>query len=83
MGHIPLNVKKYGKESKGEIALAQLRCAAGRYEARCQHCGAWRVVATRQLPCDAFFEHYQAEFTCCGIPQVAQLAVEKDELDFH
>ncbi len=63
--------------------MAQLRFAGGRYEARCERCGAWRQVEARQLPCDLYFEHYQADFTCCGIPQVAQLAVEKDELDFH
>ena len=63
--------------------MAQLRGAAGRFEACCELCGAWRPVEPRQLPCDTFFEHYQAEFTCCGVPQVAQLAVEKDELDFH
>jgi hypothetical protein len=71
------------KKSKREDAMAQLRVADGKYEACCEYCGAWRVVEPRQLPCDTFFEHYQAEFTCCGVLQVAQLAVEKDELDFH
>ena len=63
--------------------MAELRVTNGTYEARCEHCGAWRQVQVRQLPCDTFFENYQADFTCCGTPQTAQLAVEKDELDFH
>lgn len=63
--------------------MAQLRLTRGRFEARCERCGAWQAVAARQLPCDLFFEYYQAEFSCCQAPQVAQLAVEKDELDFH
>ena len=63
--------------------MAELRIAGGRHEARCEHCGVWREVQVRQLVCDTFFEHYQADFTCCGIPQTAQLAVEKDEIDFH
>ncbi len=67
----------------GNEAMAQLRCEGGRYEARCEYCGAWHEVEPRQLPCDPFFENYEARFTCCGRPQVAQLAVEKDELDFH
>jgi hypothetical protein len=67
----------------GGEAMARLRCVDGRYEARCAYCGAWQPVAPRQLPCDAFFENYEARFTCCGHPQVALLAVEKDELDFH
>jgi hypothetical protein len=66
-----------------EGAVAELRSAGGRYEARCEHCGAWREVEVRQLACDAFFENYQADFTCCGVLQTARLAVEKDELDFH
>ncbi len=66
----------------GDI-MVPLRIVDGKYEARCQKCGAWREVEVRQLPCDAFFENYQASFTCCGLPQVAHLAVEKDELDFH
>ena len=63
--------------------MAQLRIASGRYEALCEHCGAWLTVEPRQTSCDTFFEYYQADFTCCGIPQIAQLAVEKDEIDFH
>lgn len=63
--------------------MAQLRISAGRHEARCEHCGAWREVEIRPVECDAFFENYQADFTCCGVPQVARLAVEKDEIDFH
>ncbi len=63
--------------------MAELRSAGDRYEARCEHCGAWREVVVRQMPCDIFFEHYQAHFTCCGVPQTAQVAVEKDEIDFH
>jgi hypothetical protein len=63
--------------------MAELRITGGRYEARCERCGAWREVNVRQLACDAFFENYQADFTCCGVPQTARLAVEKDELDFH
>ena len=63
--------------------MTQLRFAAGKYEAQCQHCGSWQEVKPRQLPCDTFFSHYQAEFTCCGIQQTAQLTMEKDELDFH
>jgi|WetSurMetagenome_2_1015567.scaffolds.fasta_scaffold165400_2 hypothetical protein len=74
--------KKYGKESKGD-AMAELRGAGGNFEARCEYCGVWREVEVRQLACDTFFENYQADFTCCGVSQVAQLAVEKDELDFH
>ncbi len=63
--------------------MADLRIAGGRYEARCEHCGAWREVEPRQLPCDAFFEYYQADFICCGVQQLARLTVEKDEIDFH
>jgi hypothetical protein len=66
-----------------EGAMAELRSAVDRYEARCELCGAWREVEVRQLACDTFFENYQADFTCCGVPQTAHLAVEKDELDFH
>jgi hypothetical protein len=63
--------------------MALLRMGARRYEAQCQHCGGWREVDPQQLPCDTYFSHYQAEFTCCGVQQIAQLTVEKDELDFH
>jgi hypothetical protein len=63
--------------------VARLRFTDGRYEARCEHCGTWQTVEFRQLPCDTFFEHHTADFTCCGRHQVAQLTVEKDELDFH
>ena len=63
--------------------MAQLRITGGRHEARCEQCGAWREVQVRQLACDNFFENYQADFTCCGVPQVAKLAIEKDEIDFH
>ncbi len=63
--------------------MAELRSAGGRFEARCENCGAWREVNVRQLACDTFFEHYEADFICCGMPQTAQLAVEKDEIDFH
>jgi hypothetical protein len=66
-----------------EGTMAELRSAGGRYEARCEHCGAWREVEIRQLACNTFFENYQADFVCCGMPQTARLAVEKDELDFH
>jgi hypothetical protein len=69
------------KARKG--AMAELRIKDGRYEARCELCHTWREVQVRQLACDTFFEHYQADFTCCGVPQTAPLAVEKDELDFH
>ncbi|MFZ2088695.1 MAG: hypothetical protein WAU47_08985 [Desulfobaccales bacterium] len=65
------------------MPMVKIRLSGGQYEACCQHCGVWRGVAVRQLPCDAFFENYQAEFTCCGREQTARLAVEKDELDFH
>ena len=63
--------------------MAELRTSGNRHEARCEHCGAWQEVEVRQVKCDIFFEHYEAGFTCCGVPQVAQMAVEKDELDFH
>jgi|UniRef100_A0A7V6A5C2 hypothetical protein len=63
--------------------MAELRSAKGTYEARCEYCGVWREVEARQLACDTFFEHYRADFSCCGVSQVAHLAVEKDELDFH
>jgi len=64
-------------------AMAQIRFTDGRCEARCEHCGIWQAVEPRQLPCDLFFENYEADFACCGVQQTAQLAVEKDELDFH
>lgn len=63
--------------------MAQIRSAAGRYEACCEHCGAWREVKIRQLACDTFFENFQADFICCGVQQAVKLAVEKDEIDFH
>jgi hypothetical protein len=63
--------------------MAELRSAGGRFEARCEHCGAWQEVKPQQLACDTFFEHYEAGFTCCGTSQTAQLAMEKDEIDFH
>lgn len=63
--------------------MAQLKIEADRYLACCELCGAWQVVEIRPLACDPFFENYQADFTCCGVPQVARLAVEKDEIDFH
>jgi hypothetical protein len=66
-----------------QVMMAQLRFSGGRYEACCEHCGAWQAVTVKQLTCDMFFEYYRADFTCCGTPQAAQLAVEKDELDFH
>jgi hypothetical protein len=63
--------------------MAHMRITAGGYEARCEHCGAWRKIEPQQLPCDTYFSHYQAEFICCGVQQAATLTVEKDELDFH
>lgn len=63
--------------------MTRIRITAGRYEARCEHCGAWREVNLRQLPFDPYFAHYQAEFICCGVQQTVPLTVEKDELDFH
>ncbi len=63
--------------------MADLRTFEGGFEARCELCGRWREVELRQLPCDAFFEHHEALFTCCGLEQSARLTVEKDELDFH
>lgn len=63
--------------------MARLRKAGDRFEAACAYCGQWREVRPRQLPCDAFFSHWEAEFTCCGQNQVATLTLEKDELDFH
>ena len=71
--------------SPGEYpkTMALLRIGAGRYEAQCQHCGAWHEIEPRRQEEDAFFVHWQADFTCCGVQQRATLTVEKDELDFH
>lgn len=63
--------------------MADLRISPRGSEARCERCGRWRQVELQQLPCDAFFSHYEAVFTCCGVQQTARLTVEKDELDFH
>lgn len=63
--------------------MAQIRIVAGGYEAQCQQCGAWHEVSPQLLPCETYFSHFQAEFTCCGVKQTAQLTVEKDEIDFH
>ncbi len=63
--------------------MADLKISEGRYQARCEFCGRWHLVQLRQLPCDAFFENYEAEFICCEVRQTARLTVEKDELDFH
>jgi hypothetical protein len=63
--------------------MAHMRITAGGYEAQCELCGAWRKIEAQQSPCDTYFSHYQAEFICCGVQQVATLTMEKDELDFH
>ncbi len=49
--------------------MAQLRFTGGRYEARCERCGAWQAVEVRQLPCDLFFEYYQANSAVATPPR--------------
>ncbi len=63
--------------------MDHIRIRGGSFEAQCRRCGAWRQVSPRQTGSDAFFVHWQAEFTCCGTPQDVRFTQEKDEIDIH
>uniref|UniRef100_A0A7V4G7W3 Uncharacterized protein n=1 Tax=Desulfobacca acetoxidans TaxID=60893 RepID=A0A7V4G7W3_9BACT len=50
---------------------------------RCERCGGWREVRLEPAGADAFFAHFRATLTCCGLEQTATAAREKDEIDVH
>ena len=55
----------------------------GKYLAQCRQCGAWVELQPETAQADLFFAMRQAEFSCCGLKQVANFTEEKDEIDFH
>jgi hypothetical protein len=64
--------------------MAQIRIVGdNKYEAQCRLCGAWQEVQPQPVPGYTYFSHFQAEYTCCGVQQTAQLTVERDEMDVH
>ena len=50
---------------------------------RCERCGVWHEVRPEPAGADAFFAHWRATLTCCGLTQTATVTVEKDEIDMH
>ncbi len=63
--------------------MAEGRQVGEVFQARCEVCGAWQPVRPQPRRADAYFEYWEAAFSCCGRKQAAWFTVEKVDDDIH
>lgn len=65
------------------MANSLSKIESGKCLAQCEKCRAWREVAPIPARADAYFEFWEAEFSCCGLSQKAVFTWEKTADDVH